>query len=740
MSSAPPARALSVGPLAGEVAEPYAELDWPVLLEDLVDAKSAKETLHWGRNYLYVATLDLGAVQRDVVVKQFRHDSLKPRLRRAMRGTKAERSWRSARAFLDAGLETPEPVLYADHADKDGPAFYVCVHEPERLEARYLLRAMNARTQERDFPDLDGARFVRELGRMLARMHGADIWHRDMTSGNVLLERSDFARTAQTEPSAAALSVIDLSRARIDRKLSLAERMRDLSRMPVLRREDQLPYLEAYFEAAGLGGAPQRLGASLYRFFHRSFLLKNTTKQRVRGGLRTVVDLVLPRRAAHTHIPDADPEAGRRDKIVWDPLSDQPHQHASRWEKTLVRLRDSPRHVTTLVTLARSAPAIRARYRALAAEQKAPVPWKGAGIALRPYPEDPQALLDAVDELGVRHTLLRLHPWQEEHEQEEALARALLDRGLEVSFALPQNRELVNDLARWHAQVERIAEIFTPLGRHFQIGQAINRSKWGIWHPGEYVTLFRLASTVLREVRRDVELLGPAVIDFEFHGLPALLESEDRWLEFDVLSSLLYVDRRGAPENSQMGFDTVGKVRLLKSMAEVGRNCPSGRVWITEVNWPLREGPHSPAGRDVAVSEDEQADYLARYYLLVLTTGLVERVFWWQPIAKGYGLIDPAGGSLRRRPAFSALATLERTLAGLAFEERMPAMPGVHLLRFGGERSVVVAWTAGAGAPSIPAPEGTHTFRSLDGSESAAQDDVRLGPSPIFLLSGQGWE
>ena len=121
----------------------------------------------------------------------------------------------------------------------------------------------------------------------------------------------------------------------------------------------------------------------------------------------------------------------------------------------------------------------------------------------------------------------------------------------------------------------------------------------------------------------------------------AVLNQKDLGVRFDAVSALLYVDRRGAPENAQAGFDTVDKVVLLKAIAETAKNA-AGRVWITEVNWPLWEGPHSPAGKSVSVDEESQADYLVRYYLLALGTGLVERVFWWQLVARGYGLIDPA--------------------------------------------------------------------------------------------------
>jgi hypothetical protein len=82
---------------------------------------------------------------------------------------------------------------------------------------------------------------------------------------------------------------------------------------------------------------------------------------------------------------------------------------------------------------------------------------------------------------------------------------------------------------------------------------------------------------------------------------------------FDAVSALLYVDRCGPPEGRQAGFDTLDKVRLLRAIADTGVNGGRGRCWITEMNWPLWEGPHSPAGRAVAIDEEIQADHLARY-------------------------------------------------------------------------------------------------------------------------------
>jgi hypothetical protein len=247
------------------------------------------------------------------------------------------------------------------------------------------------------------------------------------------------------------------------------------------------------------------------------------------------------------------------------------------------------------------------------------------------------------------------------------------------------------------------------------------------------VQLYRAAAEELRALG-DVELAGPAVIDFELQVTAALANRRSEGLHFDVLASLLYVDRRGAPENRQLGFDTVDKVLLLKAIADTGRNT-AGRSWITEVNWPLWEGPHSPAGKTVSVDEPTQADYLVRFYLLALGTGAVERVYWWRLLARGYGLVAPEpDGSLRRRAAWHALRTLIAELEGTTFLGRLAAPDGVWLYRFRRlDDEVVVAWSLEPDRHAdLPAPASRAIGR--DGDELPPPDGTRIlvAPSPVY--------
>jgi tRNA A-37 threonylcarbamoyl transferase component Bud32 len=471
-STVPVAEPFSSSGFFGEAAIAFWPSDLRAALSRLTDPASAIETLHWGRNYLYVARLETAAGERQVVVKQFRNQSRARWLRRRLGGSKAERSWRAALAFAAAGIPTPEPVMWIESRQVAGPSFFVSRRLEGFFETRYFLRARNAGREVEEFPQVDEEAFFDRLGSQLRRMHDAGLWHRDVSVGNLLVRLEDRAPT---------FYLIDLNRARLGRRLGALRRSRDLCRLRILRAEDRRRLLDAYWG----GGGARLWQRALHGAAFRAFLFRNASKEALRAPLR-ITRGARPVRRPHAHIPAAETGAGMRDRIVWDRLSDQPHQHAGRLERLAVRLADAGDHARSAAAALGAAPRVWRRYRRLRGGlHDEPRPWTGIGVALRPHEEDPEGLLRAIEELGVGPLLLRLHPWQRDHRAEEELAARLAEDGHELTFALPQSRELVRDPTRWCAAVAELAERFRPFGRRFQVGQAINRSKGGVWRYGE---------------------------------------------------------------------------------------------------------------------------------------------------------------------------------------------------------------------------------------------------------------
>jgi tRNA A-37 threonylcarbamoyl transferase component Bud32 len=691
-------------------------------IAQVIDPSRGGKTLHWGRHYLYRSEVHTGDERIPVVVKQFRNAGLIARRRKTRGESKAARSWRAAGWLEVAGVPTPQRLAWIESKHPAGPSWYVSRYLPDRLEARKLIRSMNAGTAARAYPQVSVTGFLTRLGQHARTMHDAGIVFRDLSVGNILIRATE-------DPDRPELTIVDLNRARRVGALPLWRRMRDLSRLNLRRAVDRRTLLSAY---CGEGSPELARAGSLLRAFQGAFETKQSFKRRVRAPLRWVKK-VRPRRA-HAHIPQAPKGASLRDRIVWDALSDQPHQHASRLERLRVRMADSGVHAQETVAALRALPRAWGRYRQIRKRSNVGSLWQGLGVAVRPWGSTPAALLDVLDGLGVRNVLLRLYPWQERHDTEEELARELAKRGYDLTFALPQVRELVLDLPRWEDSVSAIFARFQTLGHRYQLGQAINRSKWGVWNYGEFVELAAAAAEILHR-DPDVRLLGPGVIDFEPHAMAAALNMPG-CPKFDIVSALLYVDRRGAPENRQLGFDVASKAALMRAIGETASS-GSDRFWITEMNWPLWEGPHSPAGRDVAVEEEAQADYLVRYAVALLAPRLAERVYWWQLIARGYGLVDPGeDDDLRRRPSWRAMKTLAEILAGSEFDQRLDSPPGTRLYRFHrDDRALIVGWSVG-NALEVELPPGRVLgVRERDGDRLPAPTNsrIRLAPSPTYV-------
>jgi hypothetical protein len=351
------------------------------------------------------------------------------------------------------------------------------------------------------------------------------------------------------------------------------------------------------------------------------------------------------------------------------------------------------------------------------------------GICLSPSESRKEAVIECLKELGIPRSLIRFPSWERDKlSSYEKFADSLQENRIELTGALLQRRDDVLDPLRWKDFVE---EVFTRFGKKcafFEVGHAWNRTKWGVWNHKEYLQLARTAAELARQY--GVKIVGPAVIDFEFHLYPPVLKE----IPFDKVTSLLYVDRVGPPENSQFGWDTAAKVALLKAAVDV--SAIKGKdLWITEFNWPLKDtGKYSPASGTPNVTEEQQADYLVRYHLLTLASGLVERVYWWQLVAPGYGLIDSREDEWRKRPGFFALKTMVELLDGSTFVGKIDH-PNVRLFRFVREgQSFVVCWTPGPDL-EIDFPFPVKGIVGRDGQpESSKGKRVLIGGSPKYIF------
>jgi tRNA A-37 threonylcarbamoyl transferase component Bud32 len=141
--------------------------------------------------------------------------------------SKAFRAYDAAERLIELGLRTPKPLLSVE--GRTGGFVRVNYLFTESLgetrSSRVLLR-------ESDDPE----KIVREIARIVRRMHDGGLCHRDLTLAN-------FHRRGEED----SLYVIDLNRARIRSRIGAIERFEDIARID-LSPEHLEVFLEVYLD------------------------------------------------------------------------------------------------------------------------------------------------------------------------------------------------------------------------------------------------------------------------------------------------------------------------------------------------------------------------------------------------------------------------------------------------------------------------------------------------------------
>lgn len=342
----------------------------------------------------------------------------------------------------------------------------------------------------------------------------------------------------------------------------------------------------------------------------------------------------------------------------WDSHSDQPKIIFDKDFKRRMRARYWSDYLKMAVTSAAVMPAAIAysAFTKARTRQKSACDLIGIGVNLDKGSEQ----FDLVDELGVQHVLIRVPLWDVANLQAyRAFAQEFRRRGKTVLVNVLQDRVHIESRELLSNDLGKIFENFQGISSEYQIGNAINRVKWGFFAVKEYLEFFQTAQNLRDKRFKALELIGPAVIDFEYHfAVRALFNNYN--IQFDRLSALLYVDRMGAPDNRQcLFFGAQEKMSLLATLGSLSTKVRNKGIYITEVNWPLTgTAPFAPTSEKECVTEQQYVQYMQRYFELGSQTRGIERIYWHQLIAPGYGLIDNRRGVARKTLAFNALRLL----------------------------------------------------------------------------------
>ena len=408
----------------------------------------------------------------------------------------------------------------------------------------------------------------------------------------------------------------------------------------------------------------------------------------------------------------------------WDFNSDQPYQLKDRAFKKKKRSQQWPSLLKTFMISLFVLP-----LSLIAMPFVRPKKFNGShffamGVNLDKNPQHTPAL---IKELGVRTLIIRFPLWEMARISEYLKFVQSFD-SCTVTLNILQDREHIEDRELLEHDLKRIFESFQNDVESFQIGSTINRAKWGFFSVDEYLDFYETAYNLKKNHFPKLRLIGSNVIDFEFYFTAHTLFNL-RKLRYDALGSLLYVDRRGAPENTQMGFNLSDKISLLAAMMRLSPKSDK-HLYISETNWPITgTAPYAPTSEKECVSEQEYAAYMLRYYLLAFASQQVERVYWHQLIAPGYGLIDNRDGQLKKYSAFEAYAFMLKMLQDSQFL-RLDIKRDYYILQaMRHEELIQVHWAL---TPTTLNNEKAFDAFSLQG-HLIEDDKLCISPDPIYL-------
>lgn len=347
--------------------------------------------------------------------------------------------------------------------------------------------------------------------------------------------------------------------------------------------------------------------------------------------------------------------------FTWDNYSDQPAQLKDKSYKKEMRKRQLvsliKTAITALVILPISLVAMPFVRRRVIKQSE----FISLGVD---FEREVQSTDELLQDLAVKNILLRCKLWEmDKIELLKVFATKHSDKN--ITLKILQDRENIEDLELLKKNLETIFTKLDGLINNYEIGSTINRAKWGFFSVDEYNKFFLVAYRLKKTKFKNIKLLGSGVIDFEYHFTAHTLFNLFKY-KYDGVSSLLYVDRRGAPENTQLGFTLSDKIAWLSTMLWLSPKT-SKELHITETNWPLLgTAPYAPTSEKECVDEESYANFMLRYYLLAFASQQVDSVSWHQLIAPGYGLVDNRDG-IKKRVAYETFKFMYNTLHNAQF-------------------------------------------------------------------------
>ena len=296
-----------------------------------------------------------------------------------------------------------------------------------------------------------------------------------------------------------------------------------------------------------------------------------------------------------------------------------------------------------------------------------------------------------------------------------------------ITINIIQSRAHIEDASLLEKDIRHLFSTFKGICSSYQIANAINETKWGFFSMKEYLSFYTTVQSIRNDKFPDYTLIGPSVKGFEMQYSVRALFNYFK-IKFDKVSALMYVDKQTYPENPQwLTFDLTKQIHTLYGLSTLAIKS-NNDIILSEFSWHIKGETEA---NEFAVSEEEQAIYMLRYYLLALGTKRVQSVFWFQLISSTFGLTFMKSGKLEKRKSFYAYKTMIEFLGNCEVEKYSSANK-LHVLTCKNKKGqkLDIVWVE---EPNITV-ELTEFNKVYDMYGKELKTDIEITNKPIYAF------
>jgi hypothetical protein len=345
----------------------------------------------------------------------------------------------------------------------------------------------------------------------------------------------------------------------------------------------------------------------------------------------------------------------------------------------------------------------------------------GICVASNANPAVDDYIVQQLQTLGVKRVRLDFTYGDLDNHNARFLRRLIAEK-FEITLHLLQpfdaakNMHAPAEQAIWRNFIVQVLDAFGAGIQEIELGSTINRKRWAGYHLLGFFQTWGIAHHEIQ--RRGITLIGPNVQDFEpLYNISLLKTLKELNQLPDIHSDNLFVERVTEPERFDhrifkyqwarvFKYNLIKKAHVLKKISTdfgVPKLASSVAFWaIYRIQRLLPDGLQ------------KQADYAARYFLLLAASGSLTQANWGALICQREGLITDglteaeypdlervthyknADGELknyRHHPSFNALKTVINLIQGASYIGPIATAQGLEIHHFlQGSTHIHAAW------------------------------------------------